>query len=161
MINKKYKIILFIFLLMITFVLTGCKKNEVITNYSEMDRIIYKSVLSNSNKYLVFIYGNTCSACEELEPLIAEYATLAKNNNKKYSPLYVMNASSTRLNKGLVLEDSEYDDFRGTTNYEDIHIATTPALLVIENHKVIKYISTKVTTKPKTEIKEYISALMK
>ena len=161
MINKNYKIILLVFLLMITFTMTSCKKSVTIEKYSEMDRIIYKSVLSNSDRYLVFIYGNDCSACEELEPTIAKYATLSKNNSKKYTPLYVMNASSTRLNKGLIKNDSEYDSFVGTTNYEDIHIATTPALLVIENHKVIKYISTKVTTKPKTDIKEYFTELMK
>lgn len=160
--SKKYKIILCIFLVMITFVLTSCKEKVTISSYSEMDKIIYQSVLSNDDKYLVFIYGNNCSACEELEPTIASYATLAKNNSKKHLPLYVLNSSNTRVNKGLVASggDSSYNDFIGTSNYEDIHIATTPALLVIENHRVVKYISTKITTKPKTEIKEYFLELM-
>lgn len=160
--NSKKKIILYIFLVMITFVLTSCKKKITISNYSEMDKIIYQSVLNNDDKYLVFIYGDTCTACEELEPTIASYATLFANNSNKYWPLYVLNSSNTRVNKGLIASDgdSSYGDFIGTTKYEDIHIATTPALLVIDNHKVVKYISTKLTTKPKTEIKEYFLELM-
>lgn len=144
-------------------VITGCKEKVTIEEFGEMDSIIYNGLLTKDGRYLVFIYGNTCSACEELEPTIAEYATLAKNNSKKYTPLYVLNSSNTRVNKGIIAieGDSSYDDFLGTTDYTKIKIMTTPALIVVENHKVVKYISTKLTTRPKTEIKEYFLGLMK
>lgn len=142
--------------------LISCKKSSSINSYSEMDRIIYQSILSKENDYMVFIYGDSCSACEELEELLCQYATKAKNK-KSYMSLFALNSSNTRVNKGLIATegDDSYSDFKNTSNWEDIHISTTPALIIVKDGKVSDYISTKVTKTPKTDIKEYINNLMK
>lgn len=155
--NKKqaFTNLIFLFILFLCFSLTSCKKIE---SYGDMDSIIHQNILTKEGKYLVFIYGDNCSFCEKLEPTIFEYATLAKK--KKVLPIYALNASNTKLNPELVKNTDDYDDFKGTTNYRDIHIATTPALIVIEDGCVERYISSKTTIQPMSEIKSYINRLM-
>ena len=106
--------------------------------------------------------GDNCSACEELEELLCQYATKAKNK-KSYMPIFALNSSNTRVNKGLIATggDNSYSDFKNTSNYLDIQISTTPALIIVKDGKVSDYISTKVTKTPKTDIKEYMNNLMK
>lgn len=143
--------------------ITGCQKKVEIKTYSQMDQVIYPALLSQEEKsYLVFFYGNTCSACEELEPLLCEYASLAKNK-KGYMPLYCLNTSNNRVNEGIIATegDDSYENFVGTNIYNQIKIATTPALIVVEQGRVTKVISTKVTQTPKTDIKTYITNLKK
>lgn len=143
--------------------LVGCQKKVEIKTYSQMDQVIYPALLSQEEKsYLVFFYGNTCSACEELEPVLCEYASLAKNK-KGYLPLYCLNTSNNRVNEGVIATggDESYENFVGTSVYSHIKIATTPALILVENGRVTKLISTKLTQTPKTDIKNYITSLKK
>ena len=78
-------------------------------------------------------------------------------------PIFALNSSNTRVNKGLIATggDNSYSDFKNTSNYLDIQISTTPALIIVKDGKVSDYISTKVTKTPKTDIKEYMKNLMK
>lgn len=143
------------------FVLTSCKK---VKEFSDMEVIIYPSILkgegNSDGKYFVFIYGDICTYCEELLPTICEYVNLTKKN-KDMIPLYVLNSSNTRVNKGLIKDsDDAFDDFLATKNYEDIHIANTPALIVVEKGMVKNYISSKTTQRPKTEIEQYLIKVM-
>lgn len=71
--NKIIKLCLFSIIVLFISTLISCKKNSSIHSYSEMDRIIYQSILSKEDNYLVFIYGDNCSACEELEELLCQY----------------------------------------------------------------------------------------
>lgn len=160
--NKIIKLCLFSIIVLFISTLISCKKNSSIHSYSEMDRIIYQSILSKEDNYLVFIYGDNCIACEELEELLCQYATKAKNK-KSYMPIFALNSSNTRVNKGLIATggDDSYSDFKNTSNYLDIQISTTPALIIVKDGKVSDYISTKVTKTPKTDIKEYMNNLMK
>lgn len=164
-ITKILSIFIFIFVLAMQ---TSCKKKETpttdeITKYNEISSINYKDILSKNGKYYVFIMGNTCEACEELASLICEYANLAKKYPTGYYPIYCLNSDDTENNGDIIAKDGDdsYANFQGTKNYEDIKIATTPGFLVIENGRVTKLISTKVTTEPKTEIKSYIERLTK
>ena len=95
--NKIIKLCLFSIIVLFISTLISCKKNSSIHSYSEMDRIIYQSILSKEDNYLVFIYGDNCSACEELEELLCQYATKAKNK-KSYMPIFALNSSNTRVN---------------------------------------------------------------
>lgn len=149
-----------IFLILSSFTLVSCKKNKI-EEFKDIETIVYPSLLNEKGKYLVFIYGNNCYYCDQLKPTIIKYANLAKDN-KDYLPLYALNSSNTRVNKGLIATggDDSYDDFLNTTNYKDIHIATTPVLIVVNSGKVTKYISSKTTLYPKTEIQNYITNLM-
>lgn len=162
---KKLAKILGVFLLVMVLAMqTSCKKpteeNTDITKYSQIDTTTYKNVLKTTNgKYFVFIMGNTCTACEELESVICKYATLVKDKPGGYVPIYLLNVSDTENNGDIVAkEDSEYGNFQGTTNYEDIKITDTPGFLVVENGRVTKLISTKVTEEPKSEIKTFIES---
>lgn len=159
MIKRISCFLLIMCLLISTCYLTSCQKR--IDDFDDMDAIIYPAILSQEGKYLVFIYGDNCTFCEQLKPTIFKYANLAKKND--YYPIYGLNSSNTRVNKGLIATggDSSYDDFRNTTNYSDIHISTTPVLIVVNNGKVSSYISSKTTYYPKTEIQEYLTSLMK
>lgn len=164
---KKLTTILSVFLLtMVLAMQTSCKKpveeNTDITKYSQINTTTYKNVLkTTSGKYFVFIMGNTCSACEELESVICEYATLVKDKPGGYVPLYLLNVSDTENNGDIIATDGDdsYSNFQGTTNYENIKITDTPGFLVVENGRVTKLISTKVTEEPKSEIKAFIESL--
>ncbi len=160
--SKIIKYLFIVFAIILSATLGGCKKVEPITNYGEADHVIYNGLLNENGDYLVFIYGNDCSACAELEDLLCEYATKSLVK-KDYLDFYVLNSSNTRVNKGLIATegDDSYSDFTNTGNYQDIKISTTPALIVVEDGRVSDYISTKVSTTPKTDIKEYIEDLMK
>lgn len=161
MIKKATIILICIISLISLFTFSSCKK---IKDFSDMESIIYPAILSeegnSDGKYFIFIYGDNCTYCEELLPLLCEYANMTKKN-KEMIPLYALNSSNTRVNVGLIKDDdSEFDDFLGTSNWEDIHIANTPALILVEKGVVKKYISSKTTQRPKTEIKEYITKVM-
>lgn len=163
---------LLVFILALSFG-TSCKKKETptddsITKYSEIATINYKEVLSKNGTYYVFIMGNTCTACEELEETLCQYATLAKKSPNSYYPLYCLNSDDTENNGAIIVKgedgkdaDDLYPNFQGTKNYEDIKISTTPGLLVVENGRVTKLISTKTTEEPKTEIKTFFEKFTK
>jgi thymidine kinase len=84
---------------------------------------------------------------------ILQMAYNYEENNKK-----VILVKSVIDSKG---GDESYDNFVNTTNYQDIHISTTPVLIIVNNGKVTKFISSKTTYYPKTEIETYITNLMK
>ncbi len=158
--RKISRILIILFVSLTMFTLTSC--NKKVKEFKDMNTIIYPAMLNEDGKYLIFIYGDNCYYCEQLKPIITKYATLA-NKKKDYYPIYGLNSSNTRVNKGLIATggDESYDDFRNTTNYEDIHISTTPVLIIVNEGKVTSYISSKTTLYPKTEIQEYITGLMK
>lgn len=163
MIRKVSFLLLIICSFLSLFVSTSCK----VERFKDLKTIEYSSILSQKGDYIVFIYGDNCYYCEQLKPIILEYANLA-NKKRKMMKIYGLNSSNTRDNEGLIPEipegckdpDDLYDDFLNTTNYEDIHIVTTPALIVVEDGTVTKYISSKTTYYPKTNIQEYIASLM-
>lgn len=155
------KLGLILITLILSLSLTSCKK---IKDYADMNHIVYKSILLQEGRkeddgYLVYIYEDNCSNCQQLKDLILNYANIAKKNSNKM-PLYVLNISNQKVNKGLVKNDDEYDDFTNTTNYEDIHISATPVLITVRGGKVIKLISSKTTLQPVTQIKSYINNLI-
>lgn len=140
-------------------ILSSCGK---VKSYKDIKSVVYASILTQKeDRYMVFLYGDTCSACEELQELICKYVAVASSDSTK-PKLYVLNTSNTRVNKGIVAEggDDSYTSFIGTTNYEDIKIATTPALIFVEDGKVSSYISTKLTQTPKSDIRKYIESLL-
>lgn len=161
MLRKVSYLLITLFIVSISFGLTSCKKNKV-KEFKDLETVVYQSILSQSGKYMVFIYGDNCNYCEILKPTILEYAKYV-NKNKDAIKIYGLNSSNTRVNKGLIATggDESYDNFVNTTNYQDIHISTTPVLIIVNNGKVTKYISSKTTYYPKTEIETYITNLMK
>jgi thioredoxin-related protein len=150
------KIAFVFFLCIVTFTLTSCKSLE----YSDMDEIIYSSMLSQEeSKYIIIIYKNKCEYCDDALPTVSDYVKKSRKDSS-LPHLYVVNASKTRLNQGLSVEnDTDYENFVGTMDYTAIHINATPALLVVENKKVTKLISSKTTERPKTEIINYLKQI--
>ena len=161
MIRKVWVLLVSILIIPILFGLTSCKKNKI-EEFKDLETVVYQSILSQEGKYMVFIYGDNCTYCEKLKPTILEYARFARKN-KNEMKIYGLNSSNTRVNKGLIATggDESYDNFVNTTNYQDIHISTTPVLIIVNNGKVTKFISSKTTYYPKTEIENYINNLMK
>ena len=105
--------------------------------------------------------SNTCKACEDIKNDIFSYANKAKTNSE-LPPIYYINISNVSKNNGLVTEDdSSYEYFVGTTNYTDIKITATPALIIITNGKVENFISSKVTQTTKSDIQNYLIDLSK
>ena len=161
MIRKVSFLLILFFMASILFGLTSCKKNKI-EEFNDLETVIYQSILAQEGKYMVFIYGDNCHFCEMLKPKILEYARYSLKR-KDAIKIYGLNSSNTRVNKGLIATggDDSYDNFVNTTNYQDIHISTTPVLIIVNNGKVTKFISSKTTYYPKTEIETYITNLMK
>lgn len=161
MIRKVSYLLISIFMISILFGLTSCKKNKI-EEFKDLETVVYQSILAQDGKYMVFIYGDNCTYCEKLKPTIIQYAKYSLKN-KDSIKIYGLNSSNTRVNKGLIATggDESYDSFVNTTNYQDIHISTTPVLIIVNNGKVTKFISSKTTYYPKTEIETYITNLMK
>ena len=161
MIRKVSFLLILFFMASILFGLTSCKKNKI-EEFNDLETVIYQSILAQEGKYMVFIYGDNCHFCEMLKPKILEYARYSLKK-KDAIKIYGLNSSNTRVNKGLIATggDDSYDNFVNTTNYQDIHISTTPVLIIVNNGKVTKFISSKTTYYPKTEIETYITNLMK
>ena len=160
--TKKVSFLLIsVFIISILFGLTSCRKNKI-EEFKDLETIVYQSILAQEGKYMVFIYGDNCYYCDKLKPTILEYAKFALKD-KKQIKIYGLNSSNTRVNKGLIATDGDdsYEDFLYTTNYQDIHISTTPVLIIVNNGKVTKFISSKTTLYPKTEIENYLKGLMK
>lgn len=153
----------------IIFTFSGCKKN--VDSYHGMVRIsnedIFKQKADKNDKYYIVIYSNTCTFCEQLEPSVVEYYNyLIKKQPFGSScttipPLYIINLDAKLDNPGLLVDsDSEYTVFVGTSNYQDIHFSTAPALIEITDGKVSRLISSKTTLRPMSEIKALLTASM-
>lgn len=158
MCKKIVRSLLLVCALLTCFMMSSCSKAK---SYKDIKSVAYASILSQKeSSYMVFLYGDTCVACEELEELICKYANAASKDDSK-KRLYVLNTSNTRVNKGIIAEggDDSFTSFIGTANYEDIKIATTPALICVQNGQVSYYISTKLTQTPKSDIRKYIEKL--
>lgn len=151
------------------FTVMGCKKK--VDSYSEIKRIVYSEILNQkANKdqtYLVFIYSTTCSFCEELEPTIVEYYNRVRSKQflgvscSNFVPIYVLNLNATKENKGILASsDAEYENFVGTTQYQDIRFSTAPAMIEVTNHTVTKLISSKTTDYPVSEIRQIMKQLL-
>lgn len=165
MIRNKIKH-LFIIMIFIVSVLvsTSCKKIE---GYEDMKKVTHQEILNQKGNgdgtYYVMIYSTTCTYCEELEPDVVEYYNFVKKKNscsKKYPPLYVLNLNATKENPDINANDSEYTNFTGTNDYQKIKFSTAPALIVVTNGVVEKLISSKVTNRPKTDIKNLLKNTM-
>lgn len=160
----KHLLIIMIFMSSIL-MFTSCKKAE---EYSDLKKITHKEILNQKgNKdgtYYVVIYSTTCSNCEELEPYVINYYNfINKKNNcfvKKYPPLYVLNLNATKDNPDIKASDSDYSNFTGTSNYLDVKFSAAPALIIVTNGVVEKLISSKVTNRPKTDIKNLLNNTM-
>lgn len=163
-IYKLRHLVIIIVLLISLFTFTSCKK---VDGYEDMKKTIHKEILNQKgNKdgtYYVVIYSTTCVNCEDMKPVVVDYYNFIKNNNcfnNKYPHLYVLNLNATKDNPEIKAADSEYRNFTGTSNYQDIKFAAAPALIVVTNGKVEKLISSKVTNRPKTDIEILLKKTM-
>lgn len=158
-----------IFALLVFIIFTVVKCNNKVSSYSDMERISYSEILNQKGdkdeRYFVVIYSTTCPFCDELEPFVVEYQNFVLSKkfiNYKYPPVYVLNLNATKENEGIkATSDSEYTNFVGTTNYQDIKFSTAPAMLEITNGTVTKLISSKLTNMPVTDIKNIFNKIMK
>lgn len=166
--NKCFRIFFIILLISLTITLSGCKKK--VESYSDIERITHKEILNqkgNKDKtYFVVIYSNTCTFCEDLEPTIIEYCAFIKKNNgcasKNYPPMYALNINATKDNPNIKANsDNDYTNFTGTTDYNDIKFSAAPALVVVTNKTVEKFISSKVTNTPVSDVKILLNKIMK
>ena len=68
-INKGFKFLLIMLILVVTLTITSCKKE--VSSYSDIERIVHKEILNQkgnkNNTYYVIIYSTTCTFCENLE----------------------------------------------------------------------------------------------
>lgn len=153
------KKLLIIFICFIS--LCGMSSCGKVNSYDDMKSVIYDAILSKSkDKYLVYVYSSTCSVCEDIEKDLVTYANYTKEHSKA-PKIFVLNTSLKKINGAiLATSDDEYENFVGTADFKDVKISNAPALFIIENNTVKKIISTKVTSKPKTDILEYLKSLM-
>lgn len=151
------KIILCLLLCFSVLGLSSCK----ITSYKDMKELKYKNLLNQkADNYYVVFYAVGCAYCAELESTVVNYAKYAKTNKDAY-PIYVLNLSDKKKNAGInATNDNEYPNFLGTTNYEDIHFTTAPALIMVSKGMVVRVISSKSTMRPMSEIKELLTSQM-
>lgn len=146
-------------LIMTLLSLASCSK---VNSYKQLNEISYDSILSQKeSNYLVYIMSNTCKVCEDIQDDIFSYATKAKQREDMPS-MYYINISNVAKNKDIITDDdSSYEYFVGTSNYTDIKITATPALIIIEEGKVEYFISSKNTQTSKSDIKNYLIELSK
>lgn len=156
----KKKIILLLLIISILSI-TGCKKEDI-TSYKTMDGVIYSGILNQKyDQYYVIFYATGCTYCEELSSTVITYANYSKNK-KSAIPIFSLNLSEKRVNSGInSTSDDEYDDFIHTNDYTKIRFTNAPGIILVKNGQVEKYISSKTTLKPMSEIKALLEAAMK
>lgn len=161
--NKIKRLFIIMTLIVSVLISTSCK----VDGYEDIKKVTHQEILNqkgnNDGTYYVIIYSTTCTFCEELEPDVVEYYNFLKKNNscsKKYPPLYALNFNATKDNPDIKASDSEYTNFTGTNDYQKIKFSAPPALIVVTNGVVEKLISSKVTNRPKTDIKNLLKNTM-
>lgn len=152
------RILVFLIFLIAVINFSSCK---TIKKYNDINSTTYENILNElgnkDNKYYVVVYSTTCKYCIDLEPYLIDYY---KKTNKKTSnlpKLYVL-CVDNKVNQEIQAEsDEEYDNFVETTNYQDIKFSAEPGLIEVTNKKVTYLISSKTTTKPYTDIKNFLN----
>ena len=153
---KRY--LVFIFLLLTIISITSCKKKEF--SYETLDSIVYENILSLNGDYLVVCYQSNCDNCENLKDTIKTYYNYTKKHSDAM-PIYGININLS-INKKICLLSSESypSDMINTDDYTKVKVKSTPALLIISNHKLVKVISDYSTQRPVTDSKAYLNNLM-
>ena len=148
----------YLFLLLVLLLCTNCKSNF---NYDDLPKITYENVLNLNGEYLVVCYQTNCENCDKLKDIMDEYSKYSLDNSTAMQ-LYGLSINLS-INKKICLLSSESypSDMMNTTDYTKIKVKSTPSLLVIKNHQLIKVISDYNTEKPVTETKNYLNQLMK
>lgn len=158
------RIILLSLIFISLFNFSGCKKPK---KYSDITSTTYEHILkekgNTDNKYIVIIYSTTCSWCKELESYVLDYykktSTLTSRCSNNLPKLYVLCVDDV-VNQGIkASNDDIYENFVGTTNYQDIKISAEPALIEVTDKTVTNLISSKTTRRPFTDIKNYLNKL--
>ena len=151
----KKTVLLSILMIFMLFSLTSCK----VKKYSQIEEVKYEYILSKSNlsatsSYYVLVYRNGCAICEEVEPIVCEYANIVKQN-PSIDKIYVLNKSDKKNNGGISAGAGVVvNTGLGATSYKDIKLATAPVLLKIKAGKVVALYDTK------TEIKAQLNSLI-
>lgn len=166
-INKGFRFLLIMLILVVTLTITSCKKE--VSSYSDIERIVHKEILNQkgnkNNTYYVIIYSTTCTFCENLEDSVVEYCNFVNKKNgcikKDYPPMYALNINASKDNPDIKASDKEYTNFTGTSDYKDIKFSAAPALVVVTDKKVEKFISSKLTNTPVSDIKILLNKTMK
>lgn len=153
---KKILILIIVFICLLG--ISSCKEE---LNYDDMDKVTYETMLNLSGSYIVVAYQANCPNCEKLKGVIAEYIKYAENN-KSAMPIYAINVNLA-INKKMLLKAGESypTNMVGTSNYKNIKVKATPAIMVVKNKTLTKLISDYNTSTPVTEGKEYFQSLMK
>lgn len=152
------KILILFVILICLFGVSSCEKEMA---YDDMDKVTYETLLNLPGSYIVVAYQANCPNCEKLKSVISDYIDYAEEN-KSAMPIYAINVNLAINKKMLLKQDESYpSNMVGTTDYKDIKVKATPAIMVVKNKKLTKLISDYNTTTPVTDGKTYFQELMK
>lgn len=153
------KILLVLFLSIISISLISCKKDF---SYDNMNKAVYENLLTHPCcDYIVVCYQANCSNCDLLKPKVEEYSNYA-NKNKEAMPIFSLNVNLT-INKDMLIgrDDVYPNDMIGTNDYTKVKVKATPSIMIIKGNKLVKVISDYDTKTPVTDGKAYLDSLMK
>lgn len=116
-----------------------CEYCEVLAEFSLMETIVYKDILSmKEEQYYIFIYRDTCDVCSSMRNKILNYYYQGKTK------MYALNRSDTEANQEMTAPDgTSVNVGLNASVYTDVKLCSTPVLLEITNGVVTKLIDMK------------------
>ena len=144
------KIGLFIVLLFSVFMLSACSREGKLTN---VDSIKKQDIFNQKeDSYYVYFHRTDCPDCEQTSPRVIEYATIRKekdtcSDKRKIYSVLVYTKDEKPKEDTYIYREYTGDDGQGTdgkyfvdgvTNWEDLYIATTSALIIVETVNGVK-----------------------
>lgn len=118
-----------ILIILLAFIITGCKGNKEIPEISAED--IFDI---DSEEYYVLFVKDDCAGCERIKPVATKYHrdTFLRPSNPK---LYIVNLTDP-ANK-IIIGDEDILD--GTSSIDELRLTRTPTLIIIKDGKVTEH----------------------
>ena len=138
------RIVLMVFLFIIVISLLACKKKN---EYLDLSELTESQIFTQSeDEYLVYFHKDNCNGCESIKTDVLHYNYLSSKDDNLVK-IYGMNLQKEDETKALIYRT--YTGLSGqgdegtfyvntVTNWYDLYIAATPALIVIKTNDGVK-----------------------
>lgn len=151
--KKSYKVIIILLVIYVLFLASGC--NGVESDLKGIKNLVQQEMYTQKeDKYLVFIYRESCPDCENVKASVLEYISARKKNsssrkiygfnlsNEKNDGIYRIRAEGDGRGQitdstGVLRTGAFYVD--GLTKWSDLYIAGTAALISIKEKDGVRY----------------------
>lgn len=107
--------------------LVGCFSNKDIIKERNIQ---YEDFFNVSDEYIIYVYANSCPACNEIKEKVISFL----NNNDN---VYTLDCDTFKVNIKETNVDTAREELKGVNTFENLYFVTSPSLYFINEGVII------------------------